>query len=38
MSFFIVPLIRKSNGDAVTVECPEFLDETVIQLLAPLSS
>src|ERR1700744_6426255 len=37
VSRIVVPLIRKTNGDAVLGEGPQLLDDPVIQLLLPLA-
>lgn len=33
----VVPFIGEANGDAVAVEGPELLDETVVQFFLPLA-
>src|SRR5271165_4253612 len=33
----IVIFIGESNGDTILAECPQFLDESIVQLPCPLS-
>src|SRR5215813_10663435 len=33
----VVPLVSKTHGDAVALTSPEFLDQSVVQLLGPLA-
>ena len=34
----IVPLVGEAHGDAVIRECPQFLDQAVVELFDPLAS
>src|SRR5512146_1657274 len=36
-SAVVVPLVREANRDAVARECPDLLDETIVELAHPLA-
>src|SRR6195256_3487867 len=38
VSRVVVPLVGEAHGDAVLAACPDFLDEPVIELAAPLAA
>ena len=38
MTRVVVPLVSEAYRNAVPGECPQFLDEPVVQLLRPLAS
>src|SRR5262245_23487656 len=37
VSAVVMPFVGKAHGDAVVVEGPNFLDQTVVQLALPLA-
>src|SRR5262245_29369685 len=34
----IVPLVRESNGDTIVLECPQLLDQSIVQLAVPFAT
>src|SRR5206468_10027684 len=38
VSRVVVPLVGETHRDAVLAECPDFLDEPVVELAAPLAA
>src|SRR4051812_16977279 len=33
----VLPLVRKANCDSIAIECPELLDQAIVQFLLPLA-
>src|SRR5262245_31569451 len=33
----VMPLVRESNGDAIILERPQFLDQSIVQLAVPFA-
>src|SRR5262245_48556574 len=34
----VMPLVRESNGDAIVLERPQLLDQSIVQFAAPFAS